>query len=89
MNNAEGPDKEKTIEGMKQEILSMKKQQVYIEVSVDSLTPSQRSNIIQSRWVLRDKGNKFNVRATRSMPQHQSFAYCGHFSHSVATTAGL
>jgi len=89
VNNAEGPDKEKTIEGMKQEILSMKKQQVYIEVSVDSLTPSQRSNIIQSRWVLRDKGNKFNVRATRSMAQHQSFVYCGHFSHSVATTAGL
>lgn len=63
MNNTEGPDKEKTIEGMKPEILSMKKQQVYIEVSVDSLTPSQRSNIIQSRWVLRDKGNKFNLRA--------------------------
>jgi hypothetical protein len=91
VNNTEGLDKEKTIEGigMKQEILSMKKQQVYIEVNIDSLTPSQRSNIIKSRWVLRDKGNKLNVRATRSMPQHQSFAYCGHFSHSVATTAGL
>ena len=61
VNNTEGFDKEKTIEGMKQEILSMKKQQVYIEVNIDTLTPEQRSNIIQSRWVLRDKGN--NVRA--------------------------
>ena len=63
VNNTEGLDKEKTIEGigMKQEILSMKEQQVYIEVNIDSLTPSQRSNIIKSRWVLRDKGN--NVRA--------------------------
>ena len=46
---------------MKNEIDAMKKQQVYVEVDIDTLTPEQRKNIIQSRWVLRDKGN--NVRA--------------------------
>ena len=80
----------------------MKEQQVYIEVNIDSLTPSQRSNIIKSRWVLRDKGN--NVRArivakrlhrgskqilTRSMPQHPSFAYYGHFSRSVCNNGWI
>ena len=62
MNNTDGLDKQKTIEGMKQEILSMKQQQVYMEVDIDTLTPEQRKNIIQSRWVLRDKGNKVRAR---------------------------
>ena len=62
INNTEGLDPEKTKEGMKQEIQSMKKQQVYIEVHLDQLTPQQRSNIIQSRWVLRDKGNAVRAR---------------------------
>ena len=61
VNNTEGFDKQKTIEGMKNEIDSMKKQQVYMEVDINTLTPEQKKNIIQSRWVLRDKGN--NVRA--------------------------
>ena len=61
VSNTEGLDKQKTSEGMKNEIDSMKKQQVYVEVDIDTLTPEQRKNIIQSRWVLRDKGN--NVRA--------------------------
>ena len=61
VNNTEGLDKQKTSEGMKNEIDAMKKQQVYVEVDIDTLTPEQRKNIIQSRWVLRDKGN--NVRA--------------------------
>ena len=39
-------------------ILSMKQQQVYMEVDINTLTPEQRRNIIQSCWVLRDKGNK-------------------------------
>eukprot|EP00435_Cladocopium_sp_Y103_P017749 s2691_g4.t1 len=61
VNNTEEFDKQKTIEGMKSEIESMKKQQVYMEVDINTLTPEQKKNIIQSRWVLRDKGN--NVRA--------------------------
>jgi hypothetical protein len=61
VNNTEGLDKQKTSEGMKNEIDAMKKQQVYVEVDIDTLTPEQRKNIIQSQWVLRDKGN--NVRA--------------------------
>ena len=36
----------------------MKQQQVYMEVDTNTLTPEQRRNIIQSCWVLRDKGNK-------------------------------
>ena len=47
---------------MKQEILSMKQQHVYMEVGINTLTPEQRKNIIQSRWVLRDKGNKVRAR---------------------------
>ena len=60
--HTDGLDKQKTIEGMKQEILSMKQQQVYMEVDVNTLTPEQRKNIIQSRWVLRDKDNKVRTR---------------------------
>ena len=62
MNNTDGLDKQKTLEGMKQEILPMKPEQVYMEVDINTLTPEQRKNIIQSRWVLRDKGNKVRAR---------------------------
>ena len=62
VNNTEGLDKAKTIEGMKNEIQSMKTQQVYIEVHLDTLTPQQRQQIIQSRWVLREKGNTVRAR---------------------------
>ena len=62
VNNTDGLDKKKTLEGMKQEILPMKQQQVYMEVDISTLTPEQRKNIIQSRWVLRDKGNKVRAR---------------------------
>ena len=61
VSNTEGFDKQKTTKGMKNEIDSMKKQQVYMKVDINTLTPEQRKNIRQSRWVLRDKGN--NVRA--------------------------
>ena len=61
VNNTEDFDKQKTIEGMKNEIEPMKKQQVYMEVGINTLTPEQRKHNIQSRWVLRDKGD--NVRA--------------------------
>ena len=47
---------------MKQEILSMKQQQVYMEVDINTLRPEQRKNIILSRWVLRDKGSKVLAR---------------------------
>ena len=49
VSNTNGLDKQKTIEGMKQEILPMKQQQVYMEVDINTLTPEQRKNIIQSR----------------------------------------
>ena len=40
----------------------MKQQHVYMEVGINTLTPEQRKNIIQSRRVLRDKGNKVRAR---------------------------
>ena len=75
MNNTGGLDKQKTIEGMKQEILSMKQQQVYIEVDINTLTPEQRKNIVQSRWVLRDKGNKVLARIRLTQETFQQNFY--------------
>ena len=62
VNSAEGLDKEQTIEGMKQEIKSMKEQGVYTEVHISQLSPEQRKKIIKSRWVLRQKGNTVRAR---------------------------
>jgi len=55
-------DKEQTIEGMTQEIKSMKEQGVYTEVHSSQLGPEQRKKIIKSRWVLRQKGNTVRAR---------------------------
>ena len=60
--NTEGLNKEQTIEGMKQEIRSMKAQQVYTEVSFSNLIKAQQSKVIKSRWVLRQKGNSVRAR---------------------------
>ena len=62
VTNTEGLNPEQTTEGMKQEIRSMKAQQVYTEVSYNTLTQEQRSKIIKSRWVLRQKGNAVRAR---------------------------
>ena len=62
VTNTEGLNPEQTTEGMKQEIRSMKAQQVYTEVSYKTLTREQRNKIIKSRWVLRQKGNAARAR---------------------------
>ena len=62
VKNTEGLNQEQTIEGMKQEIRSMKAQQVYTEVSFSNLTKAQQSKVIKSRWVLRQKGNSVRAR---------------------------
>ena len=62
VTNSEGLDQEQTTEGMKQEIRSMKAQQVYTEVSYNTLTSEQRNKIIKSRWVLRQKGDIVRAR---------------------------
>ena len=62
VHNTDGLDKKKTIEGMKHEIEQMKKQGVYTEVNINDLTPEQQATIIESRWVLRDKGDKVRAR---------------------------
>ena len=62
VHNTEGLDKKKTIEGMKHEVEQRKKQGVYSEVNIKDLTPEQQATIIESRWVLRDKGDKVRAR---------------------------
>ena len=62
VHSTEGLDKKKTIEGMKHEVEQMKKQGVYSEVNINNLTPEQQESIIESRWVLRDKGDKVRAR---------------------------
>ena len=62
VTNTEGLDQEQTTKGMKQEIRSMKAQQVYTEVSYNTLTAEQRNKIIKSRWVLRQKGDIVRAR---------------------------
>ncbi len=59
INDTEGLD---TTQGMKKEIQQMKQQNVYTEVHIDPLTPQQQKNIIQSRWVLRNKGTEVRAR---------------------------
>ena len=63
-NDTEGLDKQLTTQGMKKEVQRMKQQNVYTEVHIDTLTPEQRKNIIQSRWVLRNKGTEVRARST-------------------------
>ena len=62
VTNTEGLDQEQTTEGMKQEIRPMKAQQVYTEVSYNTLTSEQHNKIIKSRWVLRQKGDIVRAR---------------------------
>ena len=62
VTNTDGLDQEQTTEGMKQEIRSMKAQQVYTELSYNTLTAEQRKQIIKSRWVLRQKGDIVRAR---------------------------
>ena len=62
VTNTEGLNPEQTTEGMKQEIRSMKSQQVCTEVSYNTLTQEQRGKFIKSRWVLRQKGNAVRAR---------------------------
>ena len=52
VTNTAGLDKEQTIEGMKQEMRSMKGQKVYTETSFNNLTREQKSKVIKSRCVL-------------------------------------
>ena len=62
VTNTKGLDKAQIIEGMKQEIRSMKSYQVYTETHFSNLNREQRSKVIKSRWVLRQKGNIVRAR---------------------------
>ena len=62
VTNTESLEKQKTIQGMKQEIGFMKNNRSCVEVNKEQLTPEQQKNIIHSRWVLREKGNNLRAR---------------------------
>ena len=62
VTNTEGLDKAQTIEGVKQEVRSMKSQQLYTETHFSHLNRWQRSKVVKSRWVLRQEGNTARAR---------------------------
>ena len=47
---------------MNKEIESMKKHQVFTEVHINDIPPEDRKNLIQSRWVHREKGTEVRSR---------------------------
>ena len=61
VDNTDGLDKQKTIEGMKQEILSMKQQQVYMEVDINALNWHQNN-----ARTLSSHAGSYATRATKS-----------------------
>ena len=60
--DTEGLDKEQTKQGMKKEAESMKRQGVFKGVGINDVPQQHRNNIIDSRWVLRQKGNEVRAR---------------------------
>ena len=60
--DTDGLDKDQTKQGMKKEAESMKKQGVFKEVDINDVPQQHRNNIIDSRWVLRQKGNEVRAR---------------------------
>ena len=57
--DTEGLDKDQTKQGMKKETESMKKQGVFKEVDINDVPQQHRNNIIDSRWVLRQRAMKW------------------------------
>jgi len=62
VKNTEGLNREQSNERMKQEITSMKAQQVYTEVSFSNLTKAHQSTVIKSRWVPGQNGDSVRAR---------------------------
>ena len=55
IDDNEGFDEDKLKAGMNKEIESMKKHQVFTEVHLNDIPLEDRKNLIQSRWVHREK----------------------------------
>ena len=47
---------------MKKEIKQMKEHNVFTEVDIRTLTPEQQRNIVESKWVLKPKGDEVRAR---------------------------
>ena len=54
---------------MKKEVQQIKDQSVFTEIDGNTVTPEQRSNIMESRWALKQKNNEVRARRTRHRPR--------------------
>ena len=62
LHDTEGLDPQLVSQGMKKEAQRMKDQSVFTEIDGNTMTPEQRANIIESRWVLKPKHNEARAR---------------------------
>ena len=62
IHDNEGFDETKPKTGVNKEIESTKKHQVFAEVHINDIPPEDTKNLIQSRWVHREKGTEVRSR---------------------------
>ena len=62
LHDTEDLDPQQVAQGMKKEVQQMKGQSVFSEIDGNTLTPEQQANIIESRWVLKQKHNDVRAR---------------------------
>ena len=62
INDAEGLDLQQVAQGMKKEVQQMRDQSVFTETDGNTMTPEQQANIIESRWVLKQKHDEVRAR---------------------------
>ena len=58
IHDTEGLDPQQVAQGMKKEVQQMKDQSVFTEIDGSAMTPEQQANIVESRWVLKQKHNE-------------------------------
>ena len=58
IHDTEVLDPQHVSQGMKKEVQQMKDQSVFTKIDGSTMTPEQRANIIESRWVLKPKRNE-------------------------------
>ena len=61
-HDAEGLDPQQVAQGVKKEVQRMKDESVFTEIDGNTMTPEQRANIIESRWVPKQKHNEIRAR---------------------------
>ena len=61
-HDTEGLDPQQVAQGMKKEVQQMKDQSVFTEIDGNTMTPEQQANIIEPRWVLKQKHDEVRAR---------------------------